>query len=156
MPDHYIYPINPKSGYWFESDDGEITETSMEELYSFILKESRDVHDDKWGLSKCFNLMQPGDYMWIYAAFPHSALVALTTITKITRERSKRENSKSEFDGHYVFFNWNLAATKILSIAPIPRVELGLGKTGPQGPQRASATAVSLLSEWIDSHGVVT
>jgi hypothetical protein len=151
MPDkpaHWLYPIKPGSGHWFEDDDGQrILDPLTGEADTSVAAFRKSVRVNstaQWYLRSGFHLMKTDDLIWIYAGAPEQAIVGLGRASSVNYNTT---------DGYwYVDIIWDREACDALEQQPILRDEF---KIVPRSPAiRPGEEHQHVFDTWLKQRGL--
>lgn len=107
-PRHYLYPLNPKSGYQFEDDRGNFYPTSVEGFFDCFAAGG----SAEWGIYRGIRNLKAKDFIWVHFAFPVSAILAVGRVRDVPHLNENLER-------HAVWIDWDQKLTKRLQVKPI-------------------------------------
>lgn len=133
---HYLYPLNPKSGFVLTRGNKEVP-TSFDGFFEIL---NYDVAD-KWGVARNASKLRVGDMIWVHFSRPVSALGAVGTVVR-------EPEWESDWDRYAVWIRWDRKLTEKLRQSPIPRERY---RQVPYGAVLAANQRTSaLLARWLD------
>ena len=140
MGTHFIYPLSPKGGYFFETAGGDALPITPDNYWASALKGAVDT----WGLSTGFRILGPGDWVWAYFSLPTAQILGVGTgISPILWDT---RNGR-----HAVDIEWDAGLTRELKRNPIDYARY---------QQRVQASAVranprtkAVLDSWLAQRG---
>ena len=138
-PNHYLYPLNPKSkqGYFFEDDHGNSFPTSLAGFLDCYSKEKTA----EWGIHHCADELKDGDFIWVHFSLPISAICAVGYVVGTPKSKSSWAPRKA------LTIRWDWKLTELLQSHPIPYS--AYKQRVPISVRRASAKTQSVLDNWL-------
>lgn len=139
---HWLYPINPKSGYVLRDPvTRKETTVSPDNLLAQI--EKYPDRGDPWVLTTGYRLMRRDDVVWIYAA-------GIQEVRAVARVHEVYFNDDDNY--WYALLSWNLLATRTLVRHPISRATFGGQRV--QSVSRADRRANPVLEAWLSARSL--
>jgi hypothetical protein len=138
-PNHYLYPLNPKSkqGYRFEDDHGNTFPTSLAGFLDCYSNEATA----EWGVYHCADDLNEGDFIWVHFSLPISAICAVGKIV------GKPKDNPSSGAPKKITIKWDWNYTKRLQSHPIPYSSFK--QRVPVSVRRANTKTQTVLNNWI-------
>jgi hypothetical protein len=135
-PRHYLYPLNPRSGYAFQDDRGNWYPTSVEGFLDCFA----NLAAAEWGIHHGINTLKKGDYIWVHFALPVSAIMAVGRVRDVPHFNKK-------LDQHTIWIDWDSKLTKRLQRQPIPFS--AHRQVAPVSVREANATTRKVINKWL-------
>ena len=138
-PNHYLYPLNPKSkqGYRFEDDHGNTFPTSLAGFLDCYSNEATA----EWGVYHCADDLNEGDFIWVHFSLPISAICAVGRVV------GKPKVNSSSSARRIITIKWDWERTKHLQSNPIPYSSYK--QRVPVSVRRANEKTQTVLTNWL-------
>ncbi len=111
VPNHFVYPLNPDSGYIFSED--------APTDYSNFIRLVRYDKSSEWGLKSNFRQIQDGDFIWAYFCKPDGHIRA------VGRACGGPFKGSKGFPGWRLKIDWDESLIGNLRSRPIPHSDFG-------------------------------
>jgi hypothetical protein len=108
QPQHFLYPLNPKSGYLLTNSTDSLP-TSKQNFFDML--NFRELSE--FGISKNAGRINEGDFIWVHFAAPESAIGAVGRVTETA-------SWSSELNRFTIKIKWDKALSRKLQNQPIP------------------------------------
>ena len=136
---HYLYPLNPKSGFGIPGINGETVSTSRDDFFKVL--DYRRL--SKWGVAHKAASLKRGDMIWVHFASPVSAICAVGRV----QNEARWEQDWRRFA---VQIRWDRKLTEKLKGAPIPLE--AHGQVPYAAVRLANPKTLRVLTRWMNGH----